>query len=168
AALRWLAPSAAAASGGAVLAGALEGKGLGDYEASGAAAGFVALVALPLLLAVSAAARGLWVAWQPRSLDLVEPGGGAPRLAGWLAFVWLAAMALAWVMFQGTWLLAGVTAFKPQRIAWAEPVLAVATALVLVALSRPCARALAWLYGRIDARVRVTPSRVIVSLAFKT
>lgn len=168
AALRWLAPSAAAAAGGAVLAGLIEGRGLADYEATGAAAGFVALVTLPILLAVSTAARGLWVAWQPRTLDLVAPSGSAPRLAGWLAFVWLAAMALAWVMFQGTWLLAGMTAFKPQGIAWAEPVLAVGTALVLVALSRPCARALAWLYGRIDARVRVTPSRVIVSLAFKT
>jgi hypothetical protein len=168
AALRWLAPSAAAASGGAVVAGTLEGSGMRGLFGSAATAGFVALVALPLLFAASAIVRGLWAAWQPRSLGLIDEGGRAPRLAGWIAFVWLAAMALAWVMFQGTWVLAGVTAFKPQGMALAEPVLAVTTALLLVAISRPTARGLAWIYRKLDARVRVTPLRVLASLAIKT
>lgn len=165
--LRWLAPSAAAAAGGAALGGAFEGYGMPGF-AGVAAAGFVALVAFPLLLVASAIARGLWHAWQPRALGLIDPGGGAPRLAGWLAYVWLATMALAWVMFQGTWLLAGATAFKPQGMAFAEPVLAVTTALLLVALSRPTARGLGWLYAKVDRRFRLTPLRILASLALKS
>jgi hypothetical protein len=168
AAVRWLAPSGAAASGGAALAGVVEGSGMRGTFGATAAAGFVALVAVPVLLAASAFARGLWRGWQPRALGLVDDGGGAARLAGWLAYVWLAALALAWVMFQGTWLLAGATAFKPSGMAFAEPVLAVTAALVLVALSRPTARGLAWLYAKLDARVRVTPARILASLAVKT
>jgi arylsulfatase A-like enzyme len=166
--VRWLAPSAAAAAGGAALAGLLEGVGMPTLFASAATAGFVALLAFPILLAISAAVRGLWHGWQPRALGLIDDGGGAPRLAGWLAFVWLATLALAWVMFQGTWVLAGVTAFKPQGMAFAEPVLAVVTAALLVALSRPTARALGWLYAKVDRRVRVTPLRILASLAIKT
>jgi arylsulfatase A-like enzyme len=165
--LRWLAPSAAAAAGGAALGGAIEGHGMPGFAAV-AAAGFVALVAFPILLVASAIARGLWHAWQPRALGLIDPGGGAPRLAGWLAYVWLATMALAWVMFQGTWLLAAATAFKPQGMAFAEPVLAVTTALLLVALSRPTARGLGWLYTRVDRRFRLTPLRILASLAIKS
>ena len=71
-----------------------------------AAAGFVALVALPALLVASAVIRGVWHGWQPEQLGLVEDGGGAPRLAGWLAVVVLGCAALAWAMFQGTWVLA--------------------------------------------------------------
>ncbi len=168
AALRWLAPSAAAASGGALLAGAVEGTGMTSSLATLAAGGFVALVALPVLFALGAIGRGLWRGWQPRALGLVDERGSAPRLAGWLAFVWLATLALAWVMFQGTWLLAGVTAFRPGGIAFAEPVIAVSAALGLVALSRPTARGLGWLYARLDRRVRVTPLRVLASLAVKT
>jgi arylsulfatase A-like enzyme len=166
--LRWLAPSAAAAAGGAAIAGLLEGMGMRDTLASIAAAGFVVLVAFPVLFMLSVIARGLWHAWQPRALGLIEEGGGAPRLAGWLAFVWLALLALAWVMFQGTWLLAGATAFKPSGMAFAEPVLAVVTAIVLVAISRPTARGLGWLYRKLDRRVRVTPLRLLASLAIKT
>src|SRR5688500_212626 len=133
-----------------------------------ATAGYVALVALPILFLASIAVRGLWIAWQPRTLGLIDERGGAPRLAGWIAYLWLAAMALAWIMFQGTWLLAGATAFKPQGMAFAEPVLAVGAAPVLVAISRPMARALTWLYRKVDARVRVTPLRLLASLAIKT
>src|SRR5687768_14642400 len=122
-----------------------------------AAAGFVALVSLPILFAASALVRGLWAGWQ---LDIDD----GPRVAGWLAYIWLALLALAWVMFQGTWLLAGATAFKPSGMAFAEPVLAVAAAAVLIAISKPTARGLTWLYRKLDPRVRVTPVRVIASL----
>ncbi len=167
-ALRWLAPSAAVASGGAVLAGAVEGTGMPGVFATLATGGFVALVTLPVLFALHAIGRGLWRGWQPRALGLIEADGRAPRLAGWLAFVWLASLALAWVMFQGTWVLASMTAFRPNGISFAEPVIAVTAALALVALSRPMARGLGWLYARLDARVRVTPLRVLASLAVKT
>ncbi len=158
----------------------LEGCGLSGQGGLGvlAAAGFVALFALPGLFAASVIGRGLWHGWQPRARGVAAnrsgapgiagDGGGAPRLAGWLAFVWLAALALAWVMFQGTWLLARATAFRPQGIAFAEPVLAVMAALLLVAVSRPAARGLGWLYGKLDARVRITPLRVLAALAVKT
>ena len=168
AALRWLAPSAAAASAGAVLAGLLEGAGMRSTLGILAAAGFVVLAAFPHLFAASLIVRGLWRAWQPRALGLVDEGGGAPRLAGWLGFVWLATLALAWVMFQGTWLLAGATAFKPGGMAFAEPVLAVVTVLVLVAISRPTARGLTWLYAKVDRKWRLTPLRILASLAIKT
>ncbi|HEY5948685.1 MAG TPA: sulfatase-like hydrolase/transferase, partial [Kofleriaceae bacterium] len=165
--VRWLAPSAAAASAGAALAGLLEGASMHGFGVA-AAAGFVALVALPILIGASVVTRGLWHAWQPRTLGLVEPDGSAPRLAGWLAFVWLAALALMWVMFQGTWVLAGATAFKPGGMALAEPVLAVVTTALLVVLSRPTARGLTWIYRKLDRRVRVTPVRILASLAIKS
>jgi hypothetical protein len=168
AALRWLVPSVVAASGGAVLGGVVEGSGMRDAVGATAAAGFVALVALPILFGASIAVRGLWAAWQPHTLGLVEADGSAPRFAGWVAYAWLAAMALAWVMFQGTWVLAGATAFKPSGVAWANPVLAVGAAVVLLAISRPMARALTWAYRKVNRRVRVTPLRVLASLAVKT
>jgi arylsulfatase A-like enzyme len=167
AAASWLAPSAAAASGGAAFAGALEGSVVSGMLGRAAAAGFVALVALPILFATSCAVRALWHAWQPRTLDL-SGEDGMPRFAGWLAFLWLAALALMWVMFQGTWVLAGATAFKPGGVALVEPVLAVTTALVLVGISRPTARGLTWLYRRVHARFRLTPLRILASLAIKT
>lgn len=130
-----------------------------------AAAGFVALVALPVLLALSAAIRGLWRAWQPEELGLVEESGGAPRFAAWLAVVVLGCAALAWAMFQGTWLLANETAFKPLGVSFGEPVIAVVTVVVAVALSRPVARLLTPALRRLDARWRLTPRRIIVALA---
>lgn len=166
--MRWLAPSAAAASGGAVLAGLVEGTGMHGPLGIAAAAGFVVLVAFPILLAASIVTRGLWHGWQPRALGLVEESGSAPRLAGWIAYLWLATLGLAWVMFQGTWLLASATAFKPGGMAFAEPVLATAAALLLVALSRPAARGLTWVYTKVDRRFRITPLRLFVSLAIKT
>jgi arylsulfatase A-like enzyme len=39
---------------------------------------------------------------------------------------------------------------------------------VLVAVSRPIARGLGWLYGKLDRRVRVTPLRLLASLVVKT
>ena len=165
--MRWLAPSGAAASAGAAVAGLFEGVGLGGL-AMLAGAGFVALVTLPILLVASCAVRGLWAAWQPGTLGLVDERGSAPRLAGWLVVVWLALLALAWVMFQGTWLLARFTAFKPTGLQFILPVLAVTTALVIVAVSPPAARALTWLFRKIDARVRVTPWRVAIAIAVAT
>lgn len=139
-----------------------------------AAAGFVALVALPALLVASAVIRSVWHGWQPEQLGLVEDGGGAPRLAGWLGVVVLGCAALAWAMFQGTWVLAGETAFKPLGVSFAEPVFAVMAVLVAIALSRPVARLLSSLIRRADARWQrrghrsiVTPRKIVVALAIK-
>ncbi|HSD91270.1 MAG TPA: sulfatase [Kofleriaceae bacterium] len=167
-ALRWLAPSVAAASAGALVAGTWEGIGMAGPLAIAAAAGFFGLLTLPALLVASAVARGLWAAWQPDQLALVDDDGGAPRLAGWLGVLWLCALCLAWALFQGTWMLAAATAFKPLSMSFLEPVLGVAVAFVLVAASRPLARALTWILRKVNARWRLTPRRIIAALALKT
>jgi len=139
-----------------------------------AAAGFVALVALPVLLVASAVIRGVWRAWQPEQLGLIEEGGGAPRLAAWLGVLAIACAALAWAMFQGTWLLANETAFKPLGVSFGEPVFAVLAALAAVALSRPVARLFTAILRKVDARWRrggrrslLTPWRIVIALAVK-
>ncbi len=153
---RWLVPSGACACAGALAGGAVEGLGLGGAWAAAAAVGFVGLALVPALLAASAAARGVYALWQPEALAaaLVDDGGAAPRLAGWAGFLYLAALALAWAMFQGTWLLASWTAFKPLPLGYAMPVLAAGAALVLIGLSRPTAHLLAWIAGAADRRWR--------------
>lgn len=173
--LRWLAPSTAAAAVGAVSGGVLEGSAMESAIAVAATAGFVTIVTLPILFAASVVARALWAAWSPRDLGLVEADGSAPRLAAWAATVWLSAFLLAWAMFQGTWQLASWTAFKPVSLSFAEPMLAVATALALVVVSRPLARALTYCYRKVDARWRkrlawsiVSPRAIAIGTTVKT
>jgi arylsulfatase A-like enzyme len=167
-AMRWLGPSVVAGATGALAAGLWEGGAMGTLLGAAAAAGFVAMVAWPILFAASAVVRGLWAAWDMRALAVVDDDGGAPRLAGWLGVIWIAALVLAWALFQGTWMLANATAFKPLSLSFAEPMLGVGTLLVLVAFSRPLARALTWLMRKINARWRLTAPRILVSLAIKT
>ena len=83
-AFRWLSPSAAAACGGALAAGVWDGVGMHGPLAIGATAGFVGLFALPVLFVASVIVRGLWAAWEPDQLAVVDEGGGAPRLGAWL------------------------------------------------------------------------------------
>jgi hypothetical protein len=154
-ALRWLAPSAAAGCAGGVVAGLVEGGGAGGAGML-AAAGFVALLAVPVLATAGAIARGLAAAWRPAELAavLVDGDGAAPRLAGWVAVIWLGSLALGAAMFQSVWALSIHTAFKPLVLGFAQPAIAVAAVGVLVALSRPGARLFAWIAQRIDARWR--------------
>jgi arylsulfatase A-like enzyme len=160
AAARWLLPSVACACAGALAGGAVEGIAMdGAWRgawATAAATGFLGLVAIPALLGASVAARGIYALWQPEALaaELVEADGAAPRLAGWAGFLYAAALALAWALFQGTWLLASWTAFKPLTLGYAVPVLGLGAALLLVALSRPAARLFAHVARAIDRRWR--------------
>ncbi|MBS1118310.1 MAG: cell wall surface anchor family protein [Deltaproteobacteria bacterium] len=121
-----------------------------------ATVGFVGLLAIPTLIVASVIVRGLVAAWQPRELvaSLVEEGGGVPWLVGWVGVIWLGALSLVWAMFQGTWLLASWTAFKPLSIGFLQPILAVATVLGIVVGSRPVAALLAWIARKLDARWR--------------
>lgn len=155
-ALRWLAPSAVAACAGALVAGLVDGRHAAGAGGVVATTGFVALLAVPALLAGAAIVRGVIWAWQPGALAaaLTEDDGAAPRLAGWLAVIWLGALALAFAMFQSVWALALHTAFKPLATSFLEPMVAVATALALVAVSRPAARLFGDLARRADARWR--------------
>jgi arylsulfatase A-like enzyme len=167
-ALRWLAPSLVAGAAGALAAGAWEGVGMGTALGAGAATGFVTIVAWPIVAGASIVLRGLWAAWQPEKLGLVEENGGAPKLAAWLGVVWLSALILAWALFQGTWMLANATSFKPISLSFAEPALGVGTLLILIAISRPLARALTWILRDVDKRWRLTVPRIVIGLAVTT
>lgn len=173
--LRWLAPSAAAATLGALVGGIFDGLGMESVLGIAAAAGFVTIVTWPILFALSLIVRGLWAAWRPSDLALVEADGSAPRLAAWLAVLWLSMFGLAWAMFQGTWVIAGITAFKPLSVSFAEPLLALAATALLFALSRPLARVLTVAYRKLDGawrkRVRwsiVSPRVIAISVTVKT
>jgi arylsulfatase A-like enzyme len=146
----WLAPSVVAACVGAVVAGAFESRGDGDRVLI--AGGLVATIALPVLVVASIAMRGLVAAWAPARLleSMREERGAMPRLAAWTGVVWLAMLGLAWAMFQGTWLLASWTAFKPNSISFLAPALAVLAIVIIVALSRPAADLFTWLARKID------------------
>lgn len=150
-ALRWLAPSVAAAATGALAAGLHDGLTGG---LSIAAIGLAALLVFIPLLVVSASVRGIAGTWRPAELaaSLVEEGGGMPRLAGWLATLWLGAAALSWATFTGTWQLAQMTAFKPLAVGFAQPVFAILAVGLLVAASWPAARLFTAIARRIDAR----------------
>jgi hypothetical protein len=162
-ALRWLAPSAVAACAGAVIAGLVEGHAAGAVGAV-TAAGFVAVLAVPALLAGGAIVRGVVAAWRPGELAaaLIDADGAAPRLAGWIAVIWLGSLGLAAAMFESVWALSVYTAFKPLTLSFVEPAIAIATVLALVAVSRPSARLFAWIAHRIDARWRRRGRRTLL------
>ncbi len=155
-ALRWIAPSAIAACAGGVVAGVADGlRGDGDLGLDTAAAtGFVLVAGFPILLVLGLVARGLWAAWRPRELAerLAEPGGGMPRLAGWLATLVLGTALFAWIVFRGTWLLVSWTQFKPNVVALAQPVIAVVGALAIVVVAPVSIAVFASLARRLDAR----------------
>ncbi|MFT3692834.1 MAG: sulfatase-like hydrolase/transferase [Kofleriaceae bacterium] len=114
-----------------------------------ATAGFLALVVFPALLVISTATRGLWTAWAPDELALIEEGGGSPRFAGWATAVIAIGAGTAWVMWQGTWLLSRWTAFKPLPMSFAEPALALVALALAIAVSRPLARGFAAMWRRL-------------------
>jgi arylsulfatase A-like enzyme len=162
--LRWLAPSVVAACAGALVAGAVEGCHLASLVGGAATAGFLALILAPVLAIASGVARGLIAAWQPGALaaQLTDADGAAPRLAGWLAVIALGTLGLAFAMFQSVWLLAARTAFQPLVMSFLAPMCAVATGLVILVLSRPCARLFGWIAGRLDARWRRRGRRTVL------
>ena len=171
-AARWLAPSIVAACAGAVVAGALAlfampPDRLPDLPDAAAGIGFTAMLVVPVLAAASAATRALYAGWRPRdtvaSQRSPERADDGARLAGWVATIWLGALGLAWATFQGTWLLATRTTFKPLVIGFGVPVITVGAALIAVALSRPCARLLAAAARRVDARWRRAGRRSLLA-----
>jgi len=152
--------------------GGVEATGAEDVMGAAAAAGFLALIVFPALLVLSAIARGIYGAWQPQTLAIVEDDGGAPKLVGWLVVVLLGCLLLAWAMFQGTWVLNAWTAFKPLTLSFAEPIIAIAAALVAVAASRPAARLFAFLARKAERALRgkrdrsfLRPRNVLVGAA---
>ena len=166
-ALRWSAPSAVAACAGGIVAGVgdtLQGDGALGLDTV-AATGFVLIAAAPILFALAVIARGTWAAWGPRELAerFTEPGGGMPRLAGWLVTAVLGTALLAWLVFRGTWLLVSWTQFKPNVVSLAEPVIAVASTLVILVASPLAVAVIATLARRADARWQRRGRRTLLS-----
>lgn len=112
--------------------------------------GLSAAVLVPLTIIVSLIARIVAKAWPVRT----DASGAAPELAAWTLVLWAGAVALAAAMFHGTWLLRNWTQFKPLVVGLAEPGMAVATVIALVAVSRPVARLLAAGLVAVDDRWR--------------
>jgi hypothetical protein len=153
---RWLTPSVVAACLGAVVAGVAEGlaSGFGAIAAM-ASAGFAAMLAVPVCLAVALLLRGLWAAWRPRRLAplLIEDNGGAPRLAAWILFLLVAVFLLSWSTFNGTRLIAATTTFKVEVVQIFLPAIVVGAALILAAVSRPLVDALAAGLRALDRKI---------------
>ncbi len=165
--LRWLAPSAVAACLAATGAGVVEGlltDGIGVIGAL-ASAGFAALLALPVCLAGALLVRGLWAAWRPARLatELVEEHGAAPRLAAWIAFLLIAAFALAWVTFNGVRTISRVTTFKVNVVSLALPAVVLTACAILVAISRPLVDVLAAAARAVDRRFHAWLGRSVLT-----
>ncbi|MGE0551069.1 MAG: sulfatase-like hydrolase/transferase [Kofleriaceae bacterium] len=147
---RWLAPSIVAAAIGALGCGVIEGFDAGPLPLA-LTAGYVALIVVPLLFAMSVLARALAAAWRVGgSWQIDDPA----ELAGWVATLCMSVIALAWTGNAATWWLASVTEFKAAPIGFGQAGIAVAVTLLLVAASRPSARLFAAIARRIDARWR--------------
>jgi len=140
-----------AACASVLIAGLVEGLSAGVAETV-ATVGFFAVLALPVLFVGGLVVRGLLTAWQPRTLidRLVEEGGGAPRLVGWFALFALACGVLAVAMFCGTWMLADGNELHAMTVSFVAPVIAIACAVVLLAISRPAVAAIAHLARKLD------------------
>jgi arylsulfatase A-like enzyme len=142
---------------GATIGGLVEATAAGfGLIAAPASAGYAALLAIPACLVGALLVRGLWAAWRPHRLapQLIEEGGGAPRLAAWIVYGLVAAFVLSWATFNGVRLVAKLTTFKVDVVALAMPIVVVITAGVLAALSRPAVDVLAAGLRRLDGRLR--------------
>jgi hypothetical protein len=160
--MRWVLSSWACACVGALAAGLVEGVAIGDVFGSAVGAGFVMIALLPALFVLSLVARGIWHGWAPVLRGLVEPHGGAPVLAAWLAYTSVALVALAAGTFGSTLFLAKATRFRPLVVGYAQPAFAVVIVIVLVLASRPVAGALARLFARRGAAFQ--PRRIAMLL----
>jgi arylsulfatase A-like enzyme len=152
----WLWPSLPATALALVVAGVAESLRAGDAPlALATSVGLATAYAGPPALGASLVLRGLWLGWRPVELGerLREPGGASPRLWAWLAYLAIAAAALATVTRVAVLSVARMTAFKPLGVSLLMPLFVVPAALVLVALSRPCVDGLAALVRHADARL---------------
>lgn len=139
---------------------------MGDPLGMAATVGFFAMLAAPVLFAVAVVARGVVAGWGPAKLaERLSEDGGMPALAGWLVTIMIAALALAWLVFQGTWQLATWTAFKPLTVSFLQPVISVGGALVLLAVTPLAARLVTRPMRRLNRRVALTPVRVFAVAA---
>ncbi len=160
-----LAPSVAASGVGAIAGAVVDGPIPSDAAAWVIAVGVVVVLAFPILLVLGVIARRVIRAWDLPSLVTVlrDEHGGMPWLAGWVGAGWLGLFVVSWAVFQMTWLLRWWTAFKPLVVGMALPIVAVASALGMVAMSRPLARGIAAIAGRVDRRWRARGHRTLLT-----
>jgi arylsulfatase A-like enzyme len=164
--LRWLVPSLVAVCLGAITGGLVEAfaAGFGPLGAS-ASAGYAAMLAIPVCLVGALIVRGLWAAWRPGELaaTLIEEGGGAPRLAGWIVFLLIGAFVLSWSTFNGIRALSRLTAFKVNVVSLAMPFVVVFFAGLLAVVSRPSVGAISAGVRGLDRRLRRLVGRSLVT-----
>jgi hypothetical protein len=130
---RSLAPSFAAACAGGLVAAVIDG--LGDAGTIALGAGFVVVLVVPILLAISIVGRALYAGWQtPELVAIVGPDGTAPRLAAWLVVISVDALVLAVALMIGTAWFATHSAFAPLPVSYFEATLAAVLAVALAAL----------------------------------
>jgi len=167
---RWCVAGWPAACAGALAAGLVEAFAMDTPYETAAGLGFIVLFALPGLFVGSLVVRAVWLAWRPARLaaELVDPDLGAPALAGWLLVLWLGAIVLGFATFGSTHLIASWAEFRPMFVGFVQPVFSVASALLVLACSRPAAVGLARLAAALDRRWRarghatlLRPARVI-------
>ena len=161
-ALRWLAPSAGATALAVLGAGAFEAASDGDSLRAVAGVGVAALLAGPILLVLSLAARWVVASWRPVVLA-GDRAASAPRVWAWLLYLGLAVAALVALIMNAIAVLSRATAFKPKPVSLLMPVLVVPAVLVLLALSRPVVGVLAAALERLDARRRRKQRRVLAT-----
>ncbi|HEY4182921.1 MAG TPA: sulfatase-like hydrolase/transferase [Kofleriaceae bacterium] len=156
---------AGAACVGALVAGAIDAHGVSGIDQV-AAIGFAAVELVPVFFVACAIARLAWRSWGVGTWPAAPPDRPAKTkrevaakderdgrydawLGGFSAAVFtlaIGAAAFAWLTFRGTWLLASWTQFKPNVVTLAQPVIAVASALMLTLVAIPVQRVLAgWL-----------------------
>ena len=160
----WLAPSLAAACAGAVVGGLAEAV-LRGAPGVVAAAGFAAVLAIPVASAAGIAVRALWLAWRPRRLAqrLVDERGGAPRLLAWILYLALAAFFLSWATFNGVRLLARLTSFTPVVVSVVMPPVVLIAAAAAAAVARPLVDLLAAAARAIDRRAHARLGRSVMT-----
>ncbi|MBA3451702.1 MAG: sulfatase-like hydrolase/transferase, partial [Deltaproteobacteria bacterium] len=171
---RWCVASWPAACAAAIAAGLVESIAMDTLYEMGAGVGYIVLFTLPAIFVLSLVLRAVWLGWRPAQLatDLVDPDRGAPMLAGWLLALWAGTIVLGFATFGSTHLLARSSEFRPMIVGFVQPVFSVATALIVIACSRPAALGFARLAAAIDRRWRarghrtlLRPARVILAVA---
>ena len=148
----FLLPSLVAAVLAAVVAGLAEGARATYTPLQAlASAGFFCLIAIPLVLVVSLATRGLWLAWRIDELteEHTEESGGSPVIAAWIAYALFALWFLAAVTFNTVRLIMFKTTGN-TTVALGTACVVIFTAGLLVVVSRPSARLIGAGFRRLD------------------
>jgi arylsulfatase A-like enzyme len=172
-ALSFVLPSLVAAVLAAASAGLIEGaQATYTLFQALAAAGFFAGVAVPLVFGVSLAVRGVWIAWGVDDLieRSTEDTGGAPGIVAWITYALFSLWFVTAVTFNAVRLILIKTSAH-TTVALGSAGIVLFAVGVLVLLSRPGTRLLAWVYRKLDAVIARKLGRSIMKpryIAYQT